>query len=141
MTFRANPEIIGADLAVARIPSSQAILTNAQSSTYLGTPPLQRFDVPDLMPKRCDDQFLDVWSRDAGDAAGFVLAVLQHRLRDVVAIAHALLVGMARAHQVASIIEEKTREEGRRARRHEGERKETPDVTLDLILAAGDLLE
>jgi hypothetical protein len=73
-------------------------------------------DVLNLMPKRGDYQFLDVRSRDAGDAAGFVLAVLQHRLRDVVAIAHALLVGVARAHQVTAIIEEKTREEGRRAR-------------------------
>ena len=44
-----------------------------------------------LMPKRGDDQFLDVRSCDAGDATGFVLALLQHRLRDVVAIAHALL--------------------------------------------------
>jgi len=68
------------------------------------------------MPKRGYDQFLDVRRRDAGDAAGFVLAVLQHGLRDIVAIAHALLVGMARAHQVAAIIEEKTGEEGRRAR-------------------------
>ena len=51
-------------------------------------------DVLNLMPKRGDDQFLDVWSRDAGDAAGFVLAVLQHGLRDIVAIAH---VAVARA--------------------------------------------
>src|SRR6202030_4151971 len=72
--------------------------------------------VLNLMPKRGDYQFLDVRSRDAGDAAGFLLAVLQHGLRDIVAITHALLVGMARAHQVAAIIEEKTREEGRRAR-------------------------
>src|SRR6202030_3577953 len=73
-------------------------------------------DVLNLMPKRGDYQFFDVWCRDGGDAAGSLLAVLQHRLRDVVAIAHALLVGVARAHQVAAIIEEKTREEGRRAR-------------------------
>ena len=73
-------------------------------------------DVLNLMPKRGAYQFFDVWCRDASDAAGFLLAVLQHRLRDVVAIAHALLVGVARAHQVAAIIEEKTREEGRRAR-------------------------
>jgi hypothetical protein len=63
-------------------------------------------DVLNLMPKRGDYQFLDVWRRDAGDAADFVLAVLQHGLRDIVAVAHALLVGVARAHQVAAIIEE-----------------------------------
>ena len=40
--------------------------------------------VLNLMPKRSAYQFLDVWRRDADDAAGFVLAVLQHRLRDVV---------------------------------------------------------
>jgi len=73
-------------------------------------------DVPNLMPNRGDYQLLDVWSRDAGDAACFVLAVLQHGLRDIVAVAHALLVGVARAHQVAAIIEEKAGEEGRRAR-------------------------
>ena len=68
------------------------------------------------MPDRGDYQLLDVWSRDAGDAACFVLAVLQHGLRDIVAVAHALLVGVARAHQVAAIIEEKAGKEGRRAR-------------------------
>jgi hypothetical protein len=30
-------------------------------------------DVPDLMPKRGDDQMFDVWRRNAGDAAGFGL--------------------------------------------------------------------
>jgi hypothetical protein len=73
-------------------------------------------DFLNLMLKRGDYQFLDVRSRDAGDAARSVLALLQHRLRDVVAIAYALLVGVARAHQVAAIIIEKAREERRRAR-------------------------
>jgi hypothetical protein len=68
------------------------------------------------MPNRRDDQLLDVWSRCAGDAACILLAILQHGLRDIVAVAHALLVGAARAHQVAAIIEEKAAEEGRRAR-------------------------
>jgi hypothetical protein len=66
--------------------------------------------------KYAEQKFLDIRSRDAGDAARFVLALLQHRLRDIVAVTHALLVGVARAHQVAAIVEEKTREEGRRAR-------------------------
>ncbi len=42
--------------------------------------------------------------------------LLQHRMRDVVAIARALLVGVARAHQVAAVIGEKSPE------RKDGER-------------------
>jgi hypothetical protein len=63
-------------------------------------------DVPKLMPNRGDNQFFNVWSRDSGDAACFVLAVLQLGLRYIVVVAHALLIGMARAHQVAAIIEQ-----------------------------------
>ena len=74
-------------------------------------------DVPNLMPKRGDDQLLDVWSRDAGDAAGFVLAVLQHGLRDIVAIAHALLIGVARGSS------------GCRDHRREGRRGRTASAT------------
>ena len=51
-------------------------------------------DVANLMPNGGDNQFFDVWSRDAGDAACILLAVLQHSLRDIVAIAH---VAVARA--------------------------------------------
>jgi hypothetical protein len=43
-------------------------------------------DVTDPMPDRGDYQLLDIWSRDAGNAACLVLAVLQHRLRDIVAV-------------------------------------------------------
>jgi hypothetical protein len=38
-------------------------------------------DVPDLMPDRGNDQLLDVWSCDAGNAACFVLAVLHRRVQ------------------------------------------------------------
>src|ERR1700758_3753119 len=61
------------------------------------------------------NQTLDLWSRHAGDAAGFRLAILQQRLRDIVTVAHALLVGMRRAHAIAAVIKKAVDENGGRA--------------------------
>jgi len=67
------------------------------------------------MPDGRDDELFDVWSGRARDAAGLCFPVLQHGLRDVVAVAHATLVGMARAHAIVPIVADETRQEGRRA--------------------------
>jgi hypothetical protein len=61
------------------------------------------------------NEALDFGSRHAVDAAGFRLAILQQRLRDVVPVTHALLVGMRRAHPVAAIVIKAAGEEGRTA--------------------------
>ena len=50
-----------------------------------------------VMAQRGNDKFFNVGRRDAADAAGIGLALLQQRLRDIVAVAYALLVGVARA--------------------------------------------
>jgi len=44
---------------------------------------------------------LEVWRAHPGDGSGLRLAALDQGLRDIVAVAHTLLVGMARAHRVA----------------------------------------
>ena len=64
---------------------------------------------------RLGNKRLDVGRRDAGDRTCLGLAVLQQRLRDIVAIAHAFLVGVARTHRIAAIVEDPTREHGGRA--------------------------
>src|SRR5262249_56516682 len=57
----------------------------------------------------------DLRGRHAGDAAGFGLAILQQRLRDIIPVAHTLLVCMCRAHPVAAIIIKASREKSGRA--------------------------
>jgi hypothetical protein len=51
-----------------------------------------------------EDRLLDLGRRHAGDGAGFLLPTLQQRLRDVIAIPNALLVGMAWTHRIAAIV-------------------------------------
>src|ERR1019366_3123817 len=54
---------------------------------------------------------LDIGRRHPGDRSGFGLAALQECLRYIIPIPHALLVGMARAHRIAAIVEDETRED------------------------------
>jgi hypothetical protein len=68
---------------------------------------------PCLLLKRAANQPLDLWAGDARDRAGVRLVALQDRLRDVIAVAHALLVGVARAHRMAPVVEDEPRENRR----------------------------
>ena len=61
-----------------------------------------------------DDKRLDLGRRHPPDRAGASF-VLQQRLGDVIAIAHATLVGMARAHALAAIVKQTTGQNGGRA--------------------------
>ena len=63
---------------------------------------------------RASDQRLDIRRTNARGRADGGLTVLQQRVGDIVAIAHALLVGVARAHQVPAIIEDQSHQRGRR---------------------------
>jgi hypothetical protein len=60
------------------------------------------------------DESLDIGRRHAGNRSGFGLAVLKQSLRDVVPVPRALLVGMARAHRIAAIVEDQSSEDRRR---------------------------
>ena len=60
------------------------------------------------MPDGGDDQPLDLRRRDPADRARSALSFLQKGLRDIVTVTHALLVGVARAHPIATVIEQKT---------------------------------
>ena len=60
-------------------------------------------------------EWLDLGRRHARDAAGLVLSVLQERVRDIIAVAHAELVRMRRAHAVAAVVEDAAGQNGGRA--------------------------
>jgi hypothetical protein len=51
------------------------------------------------------DEALDVGSRHPGNTAGFGLAILQQRLRDIIPVVRALLIRMRQAHAVAAVVE------------------------------------
>ena len=63
-------------------------------------------------PQSVANKLFNVGRRHAGDGSRFAFSVLQQGVRHVVAITHALLVGVARAHRIAAIVEEKTDEHG-----------------------------
>ena len=58
-----------------------------------------------------DHRGLDFMCRHTSDAAGFVFSLLQDGVRDIVAVARALLVGMRRGHLVAAVIEQAANED------------------------------
>jgi hypothetical protein len=60
-------------------------------------------------------ELFDFGRGHASDAANFVLPLLQDGMRYIVPVAHATLVGVRGAHAVASIIEDATGQNGRRA--------------------------
>ena len=53
-----------------------------------------------------DHKLLDLRRRDARDRSGVGLATLQQGVRDIVAVANALLAGVGRGHRIAPIVEE-----------------------------------
>jgi hypothetical protein len=57
-----------------------------------------------MFADRASSNRFDVRRRDAGNGASLILPTLQQRVRDVLAIAHALLGGVARTHGVAAIV-------------------------------------
>jgi hypothetical protein len=64
-----------------------------------------------VIAQRRHDERLDFSRRHAADQSGCLRVLLQHGLGDIVAIAGASFVGVARAHAVAAIIEEATAQE------------------------------
>jgi hypothetical protein len=51
--------------------------------------------------------------QESAEAPRFGLAALQECLRHIVPIPHAFLVGMTRAHRIAAIVKDQTREDRR----------------------------
>jgi hypothetical protein len=51
-----------------------------------------------------DDHAFDIRRRDSGHGAGYVAALLQESMGDIVAVASASLVGMRRGHAVAPVV-------------------------------------
>jgi hypothetical protein len=60
-------------------------------------------------------ELFDFGRGHAPDAANFVLPLLQDGMRYIVPVAHATLVGVRGAHAVASVIDDATGQNGRRA--------------------------
>src|SRR5262249_58476965 len=64
------------------------------------------FPVPEMIAHAPDDDALDVRRRQAGHPAGLLWPGLKEGVRDIIAVAHASLVGVRRAHAGAAIVEQ-----------------------------------
>jgi hypothetical protein len=63
---------------------------------------------------RSNDELFDVRSGNASDSSGLALSSLKQRMRDIVAIAYASLVGVRGRHRVAPVVEHFANEKRRR---------------------------